>query len=230
MLDHVNLKEFRGEAVRAYLQDGLVELSAGIVFIWWAVSFLVHVFLDVQVTSFCWLPWIAITFTLPAVKKRFTYPRIGHVEVVFQKERILLVLLLAGLVGIAAMFFLGIVVTVGSQDPASSLPRAMIDALFSNLSAVIGVGLAGVFLLIAYRYRIGRYYAFALVSIVSGLIFAMVTFDPWPRDPVHWSCYFSVMGIVLMVSGLVLFIRLLRKAPLQTGGTGELDGNTLPGR
>ncbi len=39
MSQNINLKEFRGEAVRAYLQDGLVELLAGITFAWWAGVF-----------------------------------------------------------------------------------------------------------------------------------------------------------------------------------------------
>ena len=225
MSQNINLKEFRGEAVRAYLQDGLVELSAGIVFAWWAAAFFADLFFDSKMTGFCWLPWILITFTLPAAKKRFTYPRIGRVEVVFQRERKLMVLLVAGVIALAGTLLLGIVVFMAPQDQVRPLLRPILDAVWSNLSAIMGIVLAGILLFLAVWYRVTRYYAFALISLISGFAFLLIDFDQWATDPaMSWASYFAVMGVVLMLSGLILFIRLLRERPLPAGGVDEPNG------
>ncbi len=219
MAQNINLKEFRGEAVRAYLQDGLVELLAGITFAWWAGVFFAYVFLDFGATVVCWLPWLFIMVGLPAAKRRFVYPRIGRVEVV-SAGAWKMVAVLGGLVVVvlAVADLLGVVVLVAPQDQVPAVLRPILDAIWSNLSAIMGIVLAGVFVLVAFRHGVSRFYLFALVSLTSGVAFAMLESGRWPTTPLRWALYFAVMGIVLMASGVVLFVRFLRDYPLPAEG------------
>ena len=68
--------------------------------------------------------------------------------------------------------------------------------------------------LIAYWWRVTRWYAYA------ALILAGVISLQWLDTPLAWS--FIVPGAVILLSGVIILIRFVRKYPVATGGdTGE---------
>jgi hypothetical protein len=229
MTESISLKGLRGQAVRAFLQDGLVELLLGMAFGWWAAVLLAYVFLDFEALVVCWLPWLFLMVGLPAARRRLVYPRMGRVEVVSARAWTV-VAVLGGMVvvGLAAMDLLGAVVPAAPHYEAVPATNPAFDVVRSNLSALAGIVLAGVLAFVAYRYAIYRFFAFALISLIGGVFLAMLDMDGWPTTPLRWALYCAVMGIVIITSGAIRVFRFRREHPVLPEG-GEKEGPKATG-
>lgn len=224
MTETISLEELRGQAVRAFLQNGLVELLVGMAFGWWAAVLLAYVFLDFGALVVCWLPWLFLMVGLPDARRRLVYPRTGRVEVVSARAWTV-VAVLGGMVvvGMAAMDLLGAVVPGAPHHQVPAVTSPIFYVVRSSLSALVGIVLAGVLAFVAYRYAINRFFAFALISLTGGVFLAMLDPDGWPTTPLRWAFYCAVMGIVFITSGAIRVLRFRREHPelIEEGGAGN---------
>ncbi len=203
MTQGIDLKEVRQRAFRSYVQDGLLEIWIGIWFALFLGGIVAGIFFD---SSAVWIVLIVIwLISFQQAKKRLTHPRIGQVSVQILSQGVR-----AGLVVILALIILALVgvLALGFAEPS-------VQAIAENISALMGLFLAGLFGYMAFRFGITRYYAFAFVSLIAGFLVLGINFDPWTAETeIRWAMYAAVMAVVLVPSGLVLLIRFLRDNPV----------------
>ncbi len=77
--------------------------------------------------------------------------------------------------------------------------------------AFVGTMLVGMFLDQADKSGDRRHYVFGLLSIISGFSYSLLQFDPIITGI---AMYFLTMGIILIITGAVIFLWFLRLNPL----------------
>ena len=196
MRQQVDLKEIEQKTFRDSQQDGLLELVMGICMVAMATRLLSPILVFMLA-----LPFLLFKPVLEALRKRFTYPRIGYVKLIPDKPKEV----------IGAIFLVTLIVLA---------IMAVAFVLFGNvrdfnlwmkwLPIWGGTVLAGMFSSFASKSGSARYYVYALWSLISGFVLSIPDFEPVETGVL---LYFLVMGGLLIPCGLVLFIRFLHKYP-----------------
>ncbi len=197
MVKDVNLKEIERRALRGSQQDGLMELVMGVCLAAMSSRALSPVFIGTFV-----LAPLLFRPVLMAMRKRFTYPRIGYVKLVEEKPKEVVGGIATLMLILIAAMAVGFVIFGDVRNFALWLKWS---------PAFVGVLLAGMFSSIAAKSGLIRHYAFALASVISGLVLSILRFKPLETG---LFIYFLVMGVLLILCGLVIFIRFLRRHPL----------------
>jgi hypothetical protein len=196
MEQQVDLKEIEQKAFRISQQDGLMELVMGICLL--AMS--TRLFSRVLIGMF---PLAMLLFrpVLNAMRKRFTYPRTGYVKLVEDKPK-------DAIAGIAIITLIVIAVLAVAFILLADVGDFGLWLKWVPFWA--GVVLAIMFISLAAKSGTTRYYIFALWSAVYGIVLSILNFKPIETGTL---LYFFAMGALLTPSGLVLFLRFLRKYP-----------------
>lgn len=198
MTQQINLKEIERKTYRDAQQDGLTDFLIGIGMIAVAGIVLTPSFLKI----FWYLPIFLLSRIGEALKRRVTYPRIGHVK--FQPESPKKVV--GGIfLGMFILFAIMVVVFTLFGDVRD------FDLWMKWLPAFCGTLLVGLFLDLGAKSGTGRYYGIALLSVISGFSFALIDFNVELGGTVM---YFLSMGLVLVITGVILLHGFLRKNPL----------------
>lgn len=199
MESSLDIKQIEKKAYRESQQDGLMEFVMGICLLAMSTRLLSHVLIGM-------FPIAILLFgpLLNAMRKRFTYPRTGYVKLVEDKPK-------DAVTGIALVTLIVIAVL------------AVSFILFANVSNFglwmkwvpfwAGIMLAVMFVSLAARSAVARYYIFAVYSLVAGLVLSILQFAEVETGTL---LYFLAMGVFLTPFGLVLFICFLRKYPEST--------------
>jgi hypothetical protein len=197
MKQEVDFKEIEQKTIRFSQQDGLMEFVMGICMVAMSTRLLSRVLIVM-------FPLAMLLFrpALEAMRKRFTYPRIGYVKLIPDKPK-------DAISGIALITLIIIAV------------MAVVFILFAdvrNFSLWLkwvpvwaGVILAIMFVSLATKSGATRYYIFALYSVVIGFVLSVTSFT---KVETGTLLYFLVMGGLLVPSGSVLFIRFMRNYPM----------------
>ena len=198
MKQQINLKEIERKTYRDVSQDGLMELIMGIMMFMVVGIIITPTILKVLF----YLPILLLGRIIEALRKRFTYPRIGHVK--FKPENVKKVvggifLIMFGLLAIMVIIF----ALFGDVRD--------FDLWMKWFPAFVGTLLVGMFLDQADKSGNRRYYVFGLLSVISGFSYALLQFDPIITG---MAMYFLTMGIILIISGVVIFLWFLRLNPL----------------
>ncbi|MFQ6123448.1 MAG: hypothetical protein ACE5R6_02440 [Candidatus Heimdallarchaeota archaeon] len=180
-------------------QDGLMELLSGLGMVYIAgmvTGKLSPVFIALIVLFF--------TPALGALRRRFTYPRIGYVKLPEVQSNLVwrgIFLVMLGLL---------IIITI-----ALTLIGEMrnVERWLNWIPAFLGIVYVGMFLKLAVKSKNTRYYGYSIFSVINGFSFSLLTFESW-RTGIEM--YFLSMGGVLMITGFALFLRFLRTNPLPT--------------
>jgi len=193
MNQKINLKDIAKKAYTSYHQDGILDITISIVII----AFGIMIILD--------LPWLGGTFGIVAMsfyaaaKKVLTVPRIGYVKLPTQRAQRINVALLG--LGVLSLLFAGLafIQTTGEGTPA------WLQLLIDNYMITIGLIISWLFVLAGYTFRTKRMYIYALASIT---LFGVGHFIYFPLQ-----YYLTLLGILVMVIGLAMMIRFVRKYP-----------------
>jgi MFS family permease len=206
----IDLKDIEKRAFRATYQDGLLDINIGGI-----------------VLSMSTLEYSSISDTQPLLrfgllvagltvsslifwggKKYLTIPRLGQVK--FgprrQKRNLIMASILAGIVLLQVIFLVGSILLWRNPEWATSLglhtSNRDLERMMVALIAALFVGPS--MTLIAYftEFLRGYYIAF----ILSLAAFSLV----WFRQPV----YFTIAGLIILIPGVILFVRFLREHPL----------------
>ncbi len=190
MVSDVNLKEIQRKVYMSFFQDGLWDIFLGLFIVGWGLSIL---------TEAAYLPgvsFIGIYFVIWGVKKWLTYPRIGYARFSATSRRrikarsviILTVVLLLGVV-------VGVLWGIGTR------PQWLVD----YFPLVFNGMLAAIVCFAAYWARVNRFYLHA------ALIFLGAVFHLWLG--IRWEFGFIGAGGIIVLIGVGLLIRFLRKYP-----------------
>lgn len=196
MKQQVNLKKIEQKAFSQSQQDGLMEFVMGICLLAMSTRLFSRVLI-------CMFPLAMLLFrpALNAMRKRFTYPRTGYVKLIPDKPK-------DAISGIALITLIVIAVLAVAFIMFADVGDFGLWLKWVPLWA--GVVLAIMFISLAAKSGTIRYYIFALWSVLYGLVLSILNFEPIETGTL---LYFLAMGALLTPSGLVIFIRFLRKFP-----------------
>jgi hypothetical protein len=227
MSTSTELDKLAHKVQQAYYEDGLADLFMGVIFLGLA-SFAT---LIAHAITFLWVMIITLNplFYLPLIeraKQRWVYPRLGYVKhKSFQQTSTRGVLLV--LVPIASILILPPVVLFLISGYAG-LFFWLIWIAPPAFGLLIAIGP----FFIARKYHITRYYLFAILLPLIGVIV------PWLNlsFPSAYAAFFTtlaiqtaVTGLLALFSGTVLFLRFLHRYPVEA--TEPIEGehpNALP--
>jgi len=199
MGEKINLKQVERNVFRDYFKDGLFDIVVG------TYLLLIGLMLPMgTVTPFIALFVIFSRSLLRRLKKRFTYPRTGYVELRQGDPQPLPRLVLGSLV-------LGLIALVAVLIAAGVIARP--GQWYQWIPIFLGILLAGVFLGLALRARLARYYVIAGIALIGGPTAALL---PLTGKLDNIGICFDMVGAVLPAWGVLVFVRFLRKHPLPT--------------
>jgi len=205
MAEKINLKEIERKAYTSYHQDGLIDVFAGFLIL----SFGLWLILDMAWMS--WILWFVAVSAYAAAKRVFTIPRIGFVKFAPHRAKALLTI---ALMGFSLSALLGAVAFM--QVAGGSRPLWLVFAA-ENHMLVIGVSVAASFCVVGYTFRIRRMYAYALLTLVMFVIGQFLYY------PLHY--YLILVGSLILLTGLTLLIRFVRRYPPSATGSMGDSGN-----
>lgn len=192
MDSQINLRQIQRRAYLAYHEDGLVDVFVGLVFLLYGAVMLAGK------TAFIGLCWMPALFIVP-VKKWLTVPRMGYVK--YRPSGNVLWTKIGIMAMIAGMLFF-LLFVYKNRSPGL---RAFIDAYFL---LIFGIFLASLPLAGAVALGVRRFYAYAALILV---LFTAANFQDYPLPVI-----FVILGSLLLLTGLVVLVRFLRKYPKPT--------------
>jgi len=205
MSDNEDILELEQETYRYSMQDGLDEILVGLGLI------ILACVIEVQDSSsydvFYWYGiLLLIVFRTPIMEKlrrKVTYPRIGYVKAHQDEPSPPLMVVLFSVLTISVVVSLALVM----------IPS---DISFYNtglkyMPVSLGVVMILRSFLLAEKTGDRWYFAFGLLTVTTGLIFALLEFEPPRAGPV---LYLLGWGVVITLVSLTTFIRFIRKYPI----------------
>jgi hypothetical protein len=145
------------------------------------------------------------------LKKRFTHPRTGYVELRQGDPQALpwfvLVSLILGLMALVAVLIVtGVIAQPGRW--------------YRWMPIFFGIWLGGTLAGLGPRVGLARYYVLAGVALTGG---PMVALMPLTGKLAHIGLFFTVVGAVWLGWGTLVFVRFLREYPVQAAGVGDVS-------
>lgn len=205
-MEKIDFKQIERNVFRDYCQDGLADMMFGAYFLF------IGLFLPTGAVA----PFIVLIVFFPpllqALKKRFTYPRSGYVELRQGDPQPLLWFVLGSLVlGLAALVAV-LIATGVISDPA---------LWYRWIPVFFGIFMAGSLLGLALRIGLVRYYVVAGAALAGGPTFALL---PLAGKLANIGLFFAAVGAVLLASGAFAFVRFLRQYPVPEEGASDVTG------
>jgi len=202
MAERINLKEIERKAYTSYHQDGLIDIS---------IAFIVLTFGIMIVLDMGWMGGVfAVVYIsfYAAAKKTLTVPRIGFVKFAHYRAKAMQAMAIGVL---SLMMLLGVVAFMQTEEGGT--PSWLLFAI-ENYMLVIGVSVAASFCAAGYTFRTKRMYAYALPTLI------MFVAGHFLYYPLHY--YLILLGSLILLSGLAMLTRFIRKYPLSTSeSTGD---------
>ena len=195
MKQQINLKEIEQRAFRDSNQDGLMEIMIGILLIGLGATFgsVLYVF-AILVPIFLFPRFIEV------IRKRYTYPRIGYAKLPTDDPKKTAKGIFGYTVAVLALMVICFLLFGKVKDAAA----------YKKWSpALMGVLLVGGFLYAHGKSGNIRYIVFAVLAVVSGLLFSIMSFESYDGLIIN----FFVMGGMFIVTGSILFILFVHKYP-----------------
>lgn len=195
-----NIDDVMRRTYRYYYEDGLVETAVGILF--FIIGLALLGWLTIQSSPILGIGMVILSVLLifggtlfvqkviPRLKERFVHPRTGKVvyrqEEPKQSNRLIL-------------FVVTVVIALGIFLPER----------FNQMALLEGVLLGALFVYLGYRMKVNRFYllggAALLVALASMMLFS---------DDIRSSAFtFGGTGLILLISGLIVLVRYLRRYP-----------------
>ena len=181
-------KKIKRKVYMSFFQDGLWDIFLGVFLLGWGFT----VWFDIpllQTAVFIGFFWLVL-----GLKRIITYPRIGYATPTEQRGRTLKIAI-AGVVVLVAVVFLLPIVARGEVQ----FMRNYFEFLFGSMIAIAVA-------LIAYWWRIYRWYLYA------GMIFLFFVFNQWSE--LSFNLSFIMPGGLITLCGLTILYRFLRRYPV----------------
>jgi hypothetical protein len=181
-------KKIQRKVYMTFFEDGLWDVVLGLFLLAWgfAISF-----------DLGWLPgvgFIVFFYLALGLKQKITYPRTGYARPAEARKQRSRAVIAGGVIVLLGIMVFLLVVT--GRTP--QFLRDYFELLFGTMLAII-VGLVG------YWWRIVRWYYHA------ALVFVFAAFNHWLG--LSFELSFVIPGGVILLCGLSIFVRFLRKYP-----------------
>jgi len=198
MRPETDTRKIQRKVYMTFFQDGLWDVVLGLFLLSWGFAILFDL---------GWLPvvtFLAFFWIAQGLKQKITYPRIGYAKPAEQRKQMSRIVI-AGAVTLLLGIMVFLIVVAGGMP---QLLHDYFELLFGTMLAVV-IGLIG------YWWGIVRWYSYA------GLVFVLAAFNQWLG--LSFELSFIIPGGVILLYGLIIFIRFLRKYPRVSAESS--DGN-----
>ena len=195
-MQDIDLRRIERNVWRDFCQDGLGDMLLG------AHLLVTGLCLASDNAGFVVFPIIFYTPLLQGLKKRFSYPRTGYVEL-RQGDPQPLPAVILGSLALGLVALVAVLLAAGVLAEPASWYRWM--------PIMFGIWLAGVFLGLGLRIGLLRYYVVAAVALASGPVFALL---PLTGKLENLGLFLTAVGFVPLAWGAVVFFRFLRQNPV----------------
>jgi hypothetical protein len=204
----ISLKEAERKVFKTSFDDGLWDILVGCIFLQFAIAPLLSASLGDFWSSAVFLPfWGLVFFIILQVRKIVVRPRIGVVRYGAVRRTRLLRFTVVMLCLNFFSLFLG------------SLAGAFFGAVSGwVINTVFGLLLLNFFSITAYFLDMPRFYLYGIITALSPLVgeFLYTVY----KVPHHgYPVTFGISSMVMIMTGLVIFVRLLRDNPLPVEGS-----------
>jgi hypothetical protein len=191
-----DFKKLERQAYLTYHQDGLLDIAFGLSILGIGLIFLTDGSLGFLLS---WMPFILYL----SLKRLVTVPRLGYVE--FRRQQrdkgtlFILGLVLLLIIVVGGIFLLG---ALSLWEGTPSEPGESIDQyIWMAVSGIGAVIIVGAVLALRLR-RLIVYAALTAIMVIAGFLLDL--------NP---AVYLLILGAVVLITGLVMLIRFLRKYP-----------------
>ncbi len=200
MTQNINLKDIEKKAYRDSQQDGLMEVTMGLILMTFGGFFYSPIF------AFYILLIIFSGKIVEFMRRRYTYPRVGFVKFHEENPKDALTGVFLFEVAVIVIMFTLISIFGDVKDYSQWVKWS---PLF------FGMILVGPFAHAASRSGSIRYTGYAILSVVLGVFFSLTEFGSGCTGLI---LYLVFIGTFLFLGGLAIFIQFLRKYPLPVEG------------
>lgn len=207
-----DLKAIERRTVRSFYDDGLFEIAMGAILLLLGVYFFgelvlpetsrVHAFLSSAFVLIIVFAGLLINKILRFLKTRITYPRAGYVS--FRKDRSPKRRWVSAALG----------ALIGGSLP---LLMSLVPSFKDMLPAINGLLFGVVFLLLANKSGVARYYVLSFVSLAVGIALAAGGIG----DTRGISLFYALFGAAMVLSGLAALLVFLRRNKPAAEGVDE---------
>jgi len=202
MMNDINLKEIERKAFTSYFHDGMWDLYGGLILLGFGITMLTG-------WDYLMLPIVVIAMIPLLIRKRIVIPRLGIVK--FSPERqartkksilaAMIILTFTALLGM--MFFI-----LFSTD---TMPQWLEIWMHDYFLAFFGGMIAALITVAAFLVRVKRFYAYATLVFIAFFIASLLRPKDMEVIPI------TVVGGLILLSGIFILIRFLRNNPLPKG-------------
>jgi hypothetical protein len=195
MTTKIDLKQIEQKAYRGSNQDGLMEIMIGILLTVFGATFgsVLYVFAFL-------IPIFLFPRLMEAIRKRYTYPRIGYAKLPADDPKKTAKGIFAYIAVVLVLMVICFLLLGKAKDAAAYRKWS---------PALMGVLLVGGFLYAHGKSGDFRYIIYIILSVGFGLLFSIMNFESYDGLIAN----FFVMGSIFIVAGAILFILFLHKYP-----------------
>jgi hypothetical protein len=206
MAAKISLKDLEKDVFQKTFQDGIVDIQIGSVLLIFVIAPFLSPFLGDFWSSVIFLPfWGAIFVGLRVLRKRVIKPRVGVVEYgEYRKSRLKKISLV-----ILAINILALLLGLGSFFYFSLFP-GWIYPLQLSIILLVGFSLAG------YMLEFPRLYLYGIMTALAPVI-GEILYAKLGVSHHGFPVTFGFSASVMIFTGLVILLRLLRKFPSLSG-------------
>jgi len=207
MTQEIDLKALEKKAWTSYFDDGILDITVGLFILIFGIG------MTTRFTYLAALSWMAIFFFAGA-KKSITLPRVGIVKFSADREKrmkretsfYMIFFIITAVMGL--LFFMGL-----TMDISQSIRTLVGNLALLTYEMIIGVGLC----FVAYWKQIRRFYLYG--ALVFILTISIPLFNiPLTEHMLFSAAYqFIITGTLILIVGLIVLIRFLRKYPEKEG-------------
>ena len=198
MSQNTDLKEIERKA-NLYHGDGLLDIAIGLVIL---LAGIAEIFDWTSLAGIWVVLWLPI---MMSAKKSITVPRMRYIDFTPKAQWKAKVAIVTVVLAVAVLFILGLVVFTKND----TLPSWLTAWLREYSRMVWPAALVGVGWLIALATGVKRLYAYAALAVIAfagGYWFSL-----------NFPLVFTVLGAVIVLSGIVVLVQFLRKYPIPKG-------------
>ncbi len=215
MNDATDLAHIRQKVLRESKQDGIIEIWAGMFFMYYAVFFdniareiATEPAMVVFFIMICSYP--LLYFTL--IRNIFTYPRMGYVNI---NEKFPLAPILAFVVPVTTLPAITFV--------AVHWMRELVDIylMLKWMSVLFGLAFGGLYFGLARGFALPAYYILATLAAVSGVVLSMI-----PHELPGVTVFLVLQSLLLLLYGSLSLFRFIRKYPRPKRASAGVKGNS----
>jgi len=207
MAQNVALKELEKKAYKSTFEDGFWDIFWGMLIVGMSFGYLGSIIGLPEPLNYFLIPliWYIIAFLIFFLGKRYiTIPRMGFVKFgpkrKANKKKLIIFLSINVLINVIFLFL----------TFTDLFRQLQLEGFALNL--IIGLFFALPLSIMAYLMQFDRLYLIAMLGGIS--FFFADLLNPYFGSPLDVFLAFSITGDIILIIGIVIFIRFLRKYPL----------------